>query len=98
MLLVSVSSLLKTRAALQLENIAPRHQIGVLQRSAKKRAPLKASDRLLWIWLSRIWTDWRSALIIVKPQTVVAWHRKAFGIFWTWKIRKGKRGRPTVAL
>jgi len=47
-------------------------------------------------WLSRVWTDWRSALIIVKPETVVAWHRKALRLFWTWKIRCGKPGRPPV--
>ena len=97
MLFTAVSSLLKTRAALQLENVALRHQIGVLQRSAKKRPRLNASDRFLWVWLSHVWTGWRSALVIVKPQTVVAWHRKAFRMFWTWKIRIGKRGRPAVS-
>jgi hypothetical protein len=74
MLLAAVSSLLKTRAALQLENVALRHQIGVLQRSVKKRPRLTASDRLLWVWLSRVFADWRSALVIVKPETVLAWH------------------------
>jgi transposase InsO family protein len=90
------SSAVKTRAALQLENIALRHQIGVLQRSAKKRPQLHTPDRLLWVWLSRVWADWRSALVIVKPETVIAWHRKAFRLFWTWKIRRGKPGRPPV--
>jgi hypothetical protein len=42
--------------------------------------------------------DWRSGLVIVKPETVVAWHRKAFRIFWTWKIRRGKPGRPADPL
>ena len=97
MFLAAVLSLLKSRASLQLENIALRHQIGVLQRSAKKRLRLNAADRLLWAWLSRVWTDWRSALVIVKPETVVAWHRKAFRMFWTWKIRRGKSGRPAVS-
>ena len=69
MLFTAVSSFLKTRAALQLENVALRHQIGVLQRSAKKRPRLNASDRFLWVWLSQVWTDWRSALVIVKPRT-----------------------------
>jgi putative transposase len=96
MFLTAVLSLLKSRAYLQLENIALRHQIGVLQRSAKKRLQLNASDRLLWVWLSRVWTDWRSALVIVKPETVVAWHRKAFRVFWTWKIRRGQPGRPSI--
>ncbi|HYI95179.1 MAG TPA: hypothetical protein VEX68_16665 [Bryobacteraceae bacterium] len=86
------SCAVKTRAALQLENVALRHQIGVLQRSAKKRPQLHTPDRLLWVWLSRVWADWRSALVIVKPETVIAWHRKAFRLFWTWKIRRGSPG------
>ena len=95
-LVAAFSSVLKTRAALQLENVALRHQIGVLQRSAKKRPRLSAADRFLWVCLSRVWRRWRSALVIVTPDTVVAWHRKGFRMFWTWKIRRGKPGRPAV--
>jgi hypothetical protein len=69
-----------------LENLALRHQIGVLQRSASKRPKLTPLDRVLWAWLSGIWSDWRSALAIVKPETVVAWHRAGFRLFWTWKV------------
>jgi hypothetical protein len=47
--------------------------------------------------LSRAWADWRSALIIVKPETVIAWHRKGFRLFWTWKVRHGQTGRPAVS-
>jgi hypothetical protein len=94
--LAGASSVLKTRAALQLENVALRHQIGVLQRSAKKRPRLQPADRLLWVYLSRVWADWRSSLVIVKSKTVVDWHRKAFRLFWRWKIRRGKTGRPAV--
>ncbi len=96
MLLAAFSSALKSRASLQLENIALRHQLGVLQRSAKRRPQLNLADRFLWVWLSRVWKDWRSSLLIVKPETVVAWHRKAFRVFWTWKIRRGKTGRPSA--
>jgi putative transposase len=96
MLLATFSSALKSRASLQLENLALRHQIGVLQRSAKKRPQLNPADRFLWVWLSRVWKDWRSSLLIVKPETVVAWHRKAFRVFWTWKVRRGKTGRPSA--
>ena len=96
MLLSAFSSALKSRASLQLESIALRHQIGVLQRSTKKRRQLNPADRFLWVWLSRVWKDWRSSLLIVKPETVVAWHRKAFRVFWTWKIRRGKTGRPSA--
>jgi len=85
----------KSRTALQLENLALRHQLGVLQRSVK-RPKLITADRLLWAWLSQVWVDWRSSLLIVKPETVIAWHRKAFRMFWTWKVRHGKPGRPTV--
>jgi hypothetical protein len=92
-----LSSVLKSRAALQLENVALRHQIGVLQRSAKKRLPLNNADRPLWIGLSRAWTEWRSALKILKPDTVIGWHRKAFRMFWTWKVRRGRPGRPAVS-
>jgi putative transposase len=51
----------------------------------------------LWIGLSQVWAEWRSALVIVKPETAIAWHRKAFRMFWTWKIRRGKPGRPAVS-
>src|SRR5690349_11498390 len=94
MIAAVVSSAMKSRAALQLENVALRHQIGVLQRSAKKRLALNNADRLFWIGLSRAWADWRSALRIVKPDTVIAWHRKALRKFWTWKVRRGRPGRP----
>jgi hypothetical protein len=71
------SSLLKSPAALQLENVALRHEMTVLQRSVKPPR-LNACDRLVWVWLSTVWSEWRSSLIIVKPETVVAWHRSAF--------------------
>jgi putative transposase len=93
-----LSASLKTRAGLQLENIALRHQVGVLQRSAKKRLQLHNSDRLFWVGLAQVWGEWRSALVIVKPDTVIAWHRNAFRLFWTWKVRRGKPGRPAISL
>src|SRR5689334_19990586 len=97
MMLVVVSSAMKSRAALQLENIALRYQIAVLQRSAKKRLAMNHADRLFWVGLSRMWAEWRSALKIVKPDTVIAWHRKAFRKFWTWKVRRGRPGRPAIS-
>jgi hypothetical protein len=74
----------KSRVALQVENLALRHQLGVLQRSVK-RPRLTPPDRLLWAWLCGAWGNWRSALIIVQPETVIAWHRKGFRLFWRWK-------------
>jgi hypothetical protein len=61
-----------------------------------KRPKLTAADRFLWARLSRYWTGWRSALVIVKPETVIAWHRKGLRLFWTWKVRRGQPGRPPV--
>src|ERR1700746_348757 len=96
-LLTTLGSIFRSRAALQLENLALRHQIGVLLRSARKRPKLAPLDRLLWVWLSRIWRDWRSTLAIVKPETVLAWHRQGFRRFWTWKVRRGQPGRPVIS-
>ncbi len=95
--LLTLSSVFRSRTALQVEILALRHQIGVLRRSAKKRPKLTVVDRVFWAWLSGVWADWRSALVIVKPETVIAWHRKGFRLFWTWKVRHGRAGRPTVS-
>ena len=96
-LFATVFSIFRSRAALELENLALRHQIGILQRSARKRPKWTPWDRWLWVWLSRIWGDWRSALAIVQPETVVAWHRAGFRRFWTWKARRGQVGRPLIS-
>jgi putative transposase len=94
-LAAAASSALKSRATLQLENLALRRQLGVLRRSVK-RPKLTSADRLLWTWLCEVWSDWRSALVIVRPETVIAWHRKGFRLFWTWKVRHGQPGRPVL--
>jgi transposase InsO family protein len=86
----------QSRAVLQIEILALRHQLGVLQRSVK-RPRLTKADRFFWIWLSQAWADWRSAIVIVKPETVLAWQRKSFRLFWTWKVCHGQPGRPTVS-
>ena len=91
----SLSASFRSRAALQLEILALRHQVGVLQRSVK-RPKLTPPDRFLWAGLCAMWKDWRSSLFFVQPSTVIGWHRKGFRLFWTWKIRRGKPGRPRV--
>ncbi len=82
----------RSRLALQTEILALRHQINVLHRSTDARRKLRTSDRVLWVWLSRLWPAWRSALVIVKPETVIHWHRQGFRLFWRWKSRR--LGRP----
>ena len=96
-LLNILRSAFRSRAAVELENFALRHQLNVLKRSVKQRPKLMPTDRLLWVVLSRVWGDWCSALVIVHPETVIAWHRKGFRLFWTWKVRRGQPGRPAVS-
>jgi hypothetical protein len=71
----------RSRAALQLEILALRHQLFVLQRSVK-RPKLTPADRFLWAWLCAVWNDWHSNILIVKASTVIGWHRKGFRLFW----------------
>lgn len=87
--------LFKSRSAFAAENLALRHQLFVLQRSTK-RPRLKLRDRIFWVWLSRIWTDWRSYLVIVKPDTVIKWHRQSFKLYWRWKSKSKNLGRPKI--
>ena len=94
--LAALRGLIRSRAALHLEVLALRHQLQVLQRSRPRRLRLARADRWLWAWLSRAWDGWRTAVVIVKPESVVAWHRQGFRLFWTWKSRR-RRGRPPVA-
>jgi len=93
-LLATLRDSLRTRVGLQAEVLALRHQLLVLRRrNQQRRLRLSACDRLLWVWLARIWADWKSALRIVKPETVIAWHRKGFRLYWCWKSRP-RHGRP----
>jgi hypothetical protein len=85
----------RSRAALQLEILTLRHQLGVLQRSVK-RPKLTPADRLLWAWLSAVWNDWQSSVFIIKASTVIGWQRQGFRLFWAWKVRRGRPGRPGV--
>ena len=94
-LLFSLRDCFRARAVLQAEILALRHQLLVLQRSSRlHKLRLYWADRVLWVWLSRLWNDWRSALLLVKPETVIAWHRKGFRLYWRWKSRhlEGPRG------
>lgn len=96
-LLFSLRDCFRTRAILQAEILALRHQLLILQRSKRDhKLRLNCADRVFWVWLSRVWSEWRSALIIVKPETVIAWHRQGFRLYWKWKSRH-PAGRPSVS-
>jgi len=89
-------SFLRSRRALQLELLALRHQLAVYQRSAR-RPRLRPADRLLWAWLARAWSDWRDALVVVQPRTVIAWQRRRFQAYWTRLSQHRTPGRPRLA-
>ena len=95
-LIVALSSWFKTSAELRLENLALRQQLGVLRRSAPKRLRLTKADRAFWVWMKGLWAHWDQVLMIVKPETVLAWHRKGLRLLWTWRVRRGKPGRPSI--
>ena len=85
----------RSRASLQIENLALRHQLGIYRRTCR-RPRIRPRDRILWGWLSRVWPGWREAIVIVRPETVIAWRRKKFREYWTKLSRSGKPGRPAV--
>ena len=93
--LMTLRTSVRSRVALQLEVLALRHQLQVLQRTRPRRLRLTNVDRWLWMRLSGIWTEWRTALVMVKPETVIAWQRRGFQRWWAWKSRR-RMGRPTV--
>jgi len=78
-----------SRAALAAEILALRHQLAVLERSRPARMPLTSWDRALWGFLLRHWSGWKDSLVLVKPQTVIGWHRRAFRLFWRRKSLAG---------
>ena len=84
---------LVTRGSLVLENLALRQQLATYAR-LQKRPRLKPQERAFWVALSRVWSEWRSPLVFVKPATVIDWHRRGFRRYWRWK--SGKPGRPPI--
>jgi len=82
-------------AYLAAENLALRQQLLVLSRN-RQRPTIKTLDRQFWVGLSRIWPGWREALLIVKPDTVIRWHRQGFRLYWRRKCRGIKPGRPPM--
>ena len=73
-----VGATVRSRAALQLEILALRQQLAVLQHAGPKRPRLRPADRVFWVCLSWLWSGWRTRLVIVKADTVVGWSRKGF--------------------
>src|SRR6202140_4847177 len=88
----------RTRTALQLESIALRHQIAVLERNGTRRPCFSLWDRLFWILLLRWWSQWRDSLIIIQPETVLRWPGEGWSALWQYRARgRWRGGRPRVS-
>src|ERR1700676_3534582 len=83
----------RSRAVLELEVLALRHQLNVLRRQRPSRPRLFAIDRVLWVLLYRVCPRCLDAMVLDKPATIVQWHRQGFRLFWRWRSRSG---RPSV--
>ncbi len=90
-----IGSRLKSRERLEAENLALRQQLNVVCRSAPQRPRLRGSDRLLFVWLYRLWPCVLASIVIVQPETVLRWHRGGFKAFWRRKSQ-GAPGRPRI--
>ena len=96
LLLGALRAPLSSRAELAAENLLVRHQLTVLTRPGRKRPPLRARDRLVWVLARRLCPGWRRHLVLVRPATVVRWHHQAWQLVWRWKSRP-RPGRPRVS-
>jgi putative transposase len=95
-LLAFVAALFRSHASLRLEHLALRHQLAVYQQTV--HCPrLRPTDRLFWVWLSRLWSGWQSALAFVQPCTVMAWQRQRVRDHWRRLSQHGTPGRPAIA-
>jgi transposase InsO family protein len=89
--------LFRSRASLEAENLVLRQQIIVLRRAATKRLCFNNFDRLIFVGLYRLFPDVRDSLKVIRPETVIRWHRAGFRAYWRWRSRP-RWGRPTVPL
>ncbi len=94
-LLLLARSKLKSRARLEAENIVLRQQVIVLSRKARSRLRLRNIDRLILVWMYRMFPSILNAITVVKPETVIRWHRRGFRAYWHWKSRQ-RGGRPKI--
>jgi hypothetical protein len=87
-LLLLMRSRFSRRARLEAENLLLRQQLMVLRRQHPKRVRLLNIDRLLFVWLYRLYPSLLDSIIMVQPETVIRWHRRGFRAYWHWKSRQ----------
>jgi transposase InsO family protein len=90
-----LASVVKSRRRLEAENLVLRHQMNILRRRASGRLRLSNADRLAFVWLYRLCPSVMNAVTIIRPETVIRWHRQGFRAFWRWKSRP-RGGRPAI--
>ena len=95
-ILAAVRVFFRSRSETALEVLPLRQQVAVLKRK-RPRPVLNSLDRLFWTTLRRLWPRWSDVLVIVKPETVVSWHRAGFRLYWRWRSRQ-RGGRPKVSV
>ncbi len=95
MLLIFVAGLFKSRSRLEAENLFLRHQLNIALRLARPRLRLRGGDRVLLVWMVRLWPSLLGMAKVVQPETILRWHRSGFKAFWRWKSRN-RAGRPKV--
>jgi transposase InsO family protein len=95
LLLYWLASLVKSRRRLEAENLVLRHQLNILRRRASRRLQLSNADRLAFVWLYRLCPAALDVVAIIRPETLIGWHRRGFKAFWRWKSRP-RGGRPAI--
>ena len=90
-----IADLFKSRRRLEVENLFLRHQLNVALRRVPQRMRLRASDRALMVWMTRMWPSLLGLTRVVQPATILRWHRSGFRAYWRWKSR-ARPGRPRV--
>ena len=90
-----VAAMFKSRRRLEAENLFLRHQLNIALRRASPRLRLHSSDRALLVWITRIWPNLLDLSQVVKPETILRWHRSGLRAFWRWKSRH-RAGRPKI--
>ncbi len=86
-LLALLRAAVRDRSDLVAENLLLRQQLAVLTRPTQPRPRLRTRDRLLWVLVRCLWHEWRRSLVVVRPETVIGWHRQGWRLFWRWKSR-----------
>ncbi len=92
----TLAGLFQSRAYLHLELLALRQQLAMVTHRDPRRFHFRQRERLFWVWLYRLWPGCIDSLRIFKPDTLVRWHVRGFRLYWTWRSRSRRGGRPPI--